>query len=391
MALISETERMKIPNITKQIEHVALAARPDFQDIFVDSMTFKGTPFLSHPNPAVGNVEVTELNRQYNSIQAMHRHLKVQVMNDIPKIYLLFGFLGAGKTTLVRNLLETANANFPTAVIVNEFGAVGIDGEIIQGKSIDMIELVSGCICCSLSGSLLTAIKELTDDKGAARVIIEATGVADPEDMLDDLEDSSVNGDFEVAPIVTVVDSSKFEKIRSILGEFYESQVLNADIVILNKIDLVSHQRLDCVTREVKALNPDAEIRFTQHCDIDSSIIFSDRTTQLLAVHSGHRHEHAHGQKNSHETMASFVLQPRNDLSRNDFEKICGNLPQRVWRMKGYMLLDGQPVLMQYSAGDLVISESATRDNYRVVVIGEELDTPQLEAKLGQTMTTAAA
>ena len=330
-------------------------------------------------------------------------------MNKIPRIYLLFGFLGAGKTTLVRNLLETVNADIPTAVVVNEFGAVGIDGEIIQGKSIDTVELVSGCICCTLRGSLLNAIEELANEKGAERIIIEATGVADPDDMLDDLEDPSVTGQFEVAPIVTVVDSSNFEKIRSMLGEFYESQVINSDIVILNKIDLGSPESLKSVTRQVKKLNNAAEIRFTEHCDVDSSLIFSERTTQLLSNHNehdhghehghthnhdhshGHDHDHSHGHDHghAHETMASLVFQPRNDLSTNEFEQICEDLPDRVWRMKGYMLLGEQPVLVQYSAGNLVVSESEARDNYRLVVIGEELDSQLLEPRLGQTIVSA--
>ena len=312
-------------------------------------------------------------------------------MASIPRIFLLFGFLGAGKTTLVRNLLDTANSDIPTAVVVNEFGAVGIDGEILQGKSIDTIELASGCICCTLRGSLLSAIEELANEKGAKRIVVEATGVADPDDMLDDLEDPSVRGKFEVAPIVTVVDSANFEKIRSMLGEFYESQVINADIVILNKIDLGTAEGLQNVARQIEMLNDEADIRFTEHCDVDSSVIFSERTTQQIAHHDAHEHPHSHDHTHAHDAMSSLVIQPRNDLSRHEFEQFCDELPDRVWRMKGYMLLDEQPVLIQYAAGNLDISESASRDNYRMVVIGEELNGQQLEPKLGQTIATANA
>ena len=309
-------------------------------------------------------------------------------MAHIPRIFLLFGFLGAGKTTLVRNLLDTANSDIPTAVVVNEFGAVGIDGEILQGKSIDTIELASGCICCTLRGSLLSAIEELAHEKGAKRIVVEATGVADPDDMLDDLEDPSLKGNFEVAPIVTVVDSANFEKIRSMLGEFYESQVINADIVILNKIDLGTAEGLENVARQIKMLNDEADIRFTEHCDVDPGLIFSERTTQQIEHHDTHEHSHSHNHTHAHDAMSSLVFQPRNDLSRHEFEQFCDELPDRIWRMKGYMLLDEQPVLIQYAAGNLDISESASRDNYRMVVIGEELNGQQLEPKLGQTIAT---
>ena len=300
----------------------------------------------------------------------------------MPKVHLLFGFLGAGKTTLVRNLLETSNSDIPTAVIVNEFGQVGIDGEILQGKSIDTIELLSGCICCTLKGSLLNAIEELAYEKGAERIIVEATGVADPEDMLDDLEDPSVIDKFDVAPIVTVVDAANFYKIRVVLGEFYVSQILNADIVVLNKIDLAQDKSIKNVTNQLKKINPDAEIRFTEFCDVDSSLIFSDlKTTQIgkTVEHSHERHHH-----HEHDTMTSFVLQPYNDLSRSALKQFCDKLPDNVWRMKGHMQLDGEPSLVQYSTGQLDISESDPRIHYRMVVIGQKLNAQKVASGLGE-------
>ena len=302
-------------------------------------------------------------------------------MDNVPKVHLLFGFLGAGKTTLVRNLLETSNSDIPTAVIVNEFGQVGIDGEILQGKSIDTIELISGCICCTLKGSLLNAIEELAYEKGAERIIVEATGVADPEDMLDDLEDPSVIDKFDVAPIVTVVDAANFHKIRVVLGEFYVSQILNADIVVLNKIDLAQDKSIKNVTNQLREINPDAEIRFTEFCDVDSSLIFSELKTTQIGKTSDHSHERHH--HHEHDTMTSFVLQPYNDLSRSALIQFCDKLPDNVWRMKGHMQLDGEPSLVQYSTGQLDISESDPRIHYRMVVIGQKLNAQKVASGLG--------
>ena len=302
-------------------------------------------------------------------------------MDNVPKVHLLFGFLGAGKTTLVRNLLETSNSDIPTAVIVNEFGQVGIDGEILQGKSIDTIELLSGCICCTLKGSLLNAIEELAYEKGAERIIVEATGVADPEDMLDDLEDPSVIDKFDVAPIVTVVDAANFYKIRMVLGEFYVSQILNADIVVLNKIDLAQDKSIKYVTNQLREINPDAEIRFTEFCDVDSSLIFSELKTAQIGKTSDHSHERHH--HHEHDTMTSFVLQPYNDLSRSALIQFCDKLPDNVWRMKGHIQLDGKSSLVQYSTGQLDISESDPRIHYRMVVIGQKLNAQKVASGLG--------
>ena len=298
-------------------------------------------------------------------------------MYDLPQVHLLFGFLGAGKTTLVKNLLSKLDPDIPTAVVVNEFGQVGIDGEIIQGKSIDTVELVSGCICCTLKGSLLNAIEELTEVKGAQRIIVEATGVADPDDMLDDFEDPEVIDKFDVAPIVTVVDTPNFNKIRSMLGEFYTSQVLNADILIMNKIDLADEDIIAEVTNHVRQINPEAHIHFTEHCDVDSAAIFSDSAI----IHDSPEHSRHH--HHEHDTMASVVVQPFDHLSTTQFKKTMHYIPDNVWRIKGHMLLDNEPVLIQYSSSGLDISASLPRDHYRMVVIGQDLDTNQVMSLFG--------
>ncbi len=317
-------------------------------------------------------------------------------MQNLPQIHLLFGFLGAGKTTLVRNLLQTVDPEYPTAVIVNEFGSVGIDGDIIQGNTIDTVELVSGCICCTLKGSLMNAIEELTEEKGAKRIVIEATGVADPEDMLDDLEDSSVSHKMEVAPIVAVVDASSFNKIRPMLGDFYTSQVLNADIVIVNKIDRTDEEVLEDVARQIKEINPWAELRFTEFCDVDSTLIYSNQVSALLQRHvsnaNGHdHHEHHdhdhdhdhHHHQHAHESMESLVVVPHENLTQSNIEQHASQLPDTVWRMKGHMLIDQNPCLVQFSAGQLEITPAEVKSHYRMVVIGRELDSQKISAGLG--------
>ncbi len=336
-------------------------------------------------------------------------------LRTLPQIHLLFGFLGAGKTTLVRNLLQKADPEYPTAVIVNEFGDVGIDGDIIQGNTIDTVELASGCICCTLKGSLMNAIEELANDKGAKRIVVEATGVADPEDMLDDLEDSTIAEKMNVAPIVVVVDASYFNKVRPMLGEFYVSQVLNADIVIINKIDRTDEQELKNVTEQIKEINPWAEIRFTEFCDVDSSLVFSNDVSALLARYDSsngedqshhdhdrdehhhhhhddeHHHHHDHdGHHHTHETMESFVIAPHEDVSQVDLERACGQLPDNVWRMKGHMVVSGQPSLIQYSGGQLEVFDAEMKSHYRLVFIGRNLNPESIASGFGVPITDAA-
>ena len=148
------------------------------------------------------------------------------------------GFLGSGKTTLMRRIIEERGSREPMAVIVNEFGDVGIDGAILSGQSVDMVEITSGCLCCTLKCSLVNALEELRDKKGSRRVVIEATGVAQPGELLDVLADPALKGSIEVGPVVTVIDAAKFTGLRRVLGEFYAEQVRRADVLLLNKTDL---------------------------------------------------------------------------------------------------------------------------------------------------------
>ena len=156
------------------------------------------------------------------------------------RINLIFGFLGSGKTTLVRRMLATDTAGKKIAVIVNAFGEVTIDGAILasrkDGENIDLVELTSGCLCCTLKGSLLNAVEELRIKQNVEILVIEATGIAEPEEMIETFSDPALAQNYEIAPMVTVVDTPKFLKIREMLGPFYEAQVVNADTIILNKI-----------------------------------------------------------------------------------------------------------------------------------------------------------
>ena len=160
-------------------------------------------------------------------------------MSDL-RINLLFGFLGSGKTTLLRHILGERGGDRPMAVIVNEFGEVGVDGEVIAGDNVNLVELTSGCLCCTLRGSLMSAVEELREKAAVEQIVVEATGVASPGDMLEDLNDSKLAHELDVGPLVTVVDAPKFTRLQQMLGEFYEDQVENADVLVLNKIDLAT-------------------------------------------------------------------------------------------------------------------------------------------------------
>ncbi len=326
------------------------------------------------------------------------------------RVNLLFGFLGSGKTTLARHLLAERAPDVKTAVIVNEFGEVGIDGDILRGDNVDVVELNSGCLCCTLRGSLMLAVEELRDKSRVERVIVEATGVAQPAELLDTLADSSLESGLEIGPLVTVVDVFKFPKLVSMLGDFYVDQIENADIVLLNKIDLVTPAQLEEVTRQVRALNPGADLIYAEQGRVRPQELFEKRSESLIdrAMAEGghgrappshehhdpghdhaHRdHDHAH-RDHDHDPHAdapvqSFVVRGSGNATRAGIDRFFGALPDNVWRAKGFVHVDGKPSLVQYSLGQLEVTAAGAAQAEAIVFIGNGMDRAAIESGFAQ-------
>lgn len=321
------------------------------------------------------------------------------------RLNLLFGFLGSGKTTLARRLLDRPAAREKTAIIVNEFGDVGIDGAILQGNNIDMVELTSGCLCCTLKGSLLNAVEELGSKAGARRIVIEATGVAQPDELIETFSGPTVREHYDIGPIVTVVDSAKYRRLSEMLGEFYREQIENADIVVLNKIDMTSADSLEQLRREVATLNPRAEIHFAERCDVDLERLLDGPSSGVVRARAGassggrgddrgdhdhddgHNHGHDHGR---HAPAESFVLDAGGAASRPAIDSFFDGLPENVWRAKGFMEIDRRFCLVQYAMGELEIQATEPRPARNMVFIGRDMDRVEIEAQFRAVRSKAA-
>lgn len=292
-------------------------------------------------------------------------------------VHLLFGFLGAGKTTLVRRLIDQPIDARKTAVIVNEFGEVGVDGQILSGNSVDIIEFTSGCLCCTLRGALSMALEELRDMQQVERVIVEATGVAQPAEMLESLADDRGGLELEVGRLVTVVDTAKLPKLLPMLGEFYANQIVNTDVVVLNKCDLVTPEELERARGRVLELNASAEIVFAEQGEVDNMQLLKGCTARVRAPDPHHSHH-------VHEPPAeSFVLTPHRYASRRDLQAFFGALSDEVWRAKGYVELNGECHLVQYAMGQLEIIPAVRRaagSDY-MVFIGRGMDRNAIEQR----------
>jgi G3E family GTPase len=192
---------------------------------------------------------------------------------------------------------------------------------------------------------------------------------------------------------VTVIDAPKYPKLNAVLGEFYAEQIRNADVLILNKMDLAPASALEAVRREVAALNPKAEILFTERCELDVPKLLDGPSSAVVARYvathgngHGHAHSHEHGHEHDHADhrhapAQSFVLDSGDGAARAAVQAFYRGLPENVWRSKGFMLIDGQPSLIQYTMGQLEITLAEARSIRNVVFIGPGMDRAMVEAR----------
>lgn len=190
------------------------------------------------------------------------------------KVNIISGFLGAGKTTLIKKLLGEVYAGEKIALIENEFGEIGIDGGLLKESGIEIKEMNSGCICCSLVGDFSASLKEMTKKYKPDRIIIEPTGVGKLSDVVNAVK-SADESELILDACITVADASKCKMYSKNFGEFYNNQIENASCILLTRIDKVSEEQLRDSVALIKTINNAATIITTPLSDLSAEVILS--------------------------------------------------------------------------------------------------------------------
>jgi len=237
------------------------------------------------------------------------------------KIDIISGFLGAGKTTLIKKLLAEAFQGEKVVLIENEFGEIGIDGGFLRDSGVQITEMNSGCICCSLVGDFGTALKEVLDTYAPARIVIEPSGVGKLSDVVAAVERVRDSGaPLELHSFVTVVDAVKCKVYMKNFGEFFNNQVEHASAILLSRTQTVSEEKLNACVAQLREKNPKAAILTTPWDQLTGAqIISAMEGGQSLALelleeihheHEGdeddddeccHEHHHHHDHDEEHE------------------------------------------------------------------------------------------
>jgi G3E family GTPase len=283
------------------------------------------------------------------------------------KTTIVCGLLGSGKTTFIRSFVKHRNER--TVVLVNDFGTTGIDGEIFSAGGIESVELPSGCVCCTLKFDLITTIQRIVKQFAPEHLLIEPSGVASPSSVLEALENAGAGA----ASVIGIVDANEFSELYAsgMYGSFFQDQVVNSDVILVNKIDLADEPMIIAAEQLINSINPLAVLLRTVNAAVNIPL---PEAPLHREIHSSNCHLYF-------ETL-SFKLAERmelplvqklfNDLSRGKFGRVA-RAKALVNTSKGPYRFDST-----FSKVEMVCFEKDIEES-RLVVIGEKLDAAEFQ------------
>lgn len=351
------------------------------------------------------------------------------------KVDIISGFLGAGKTTLIKKLIQEVFSGQKIVLIENEFGEIGIDGGFLKDAGINITEMNSGCICCSLVGDFGKALKEVTQQFHPDRIIIEPSGVGKLSDVRKAVEDAAGEAGLELNVLATVVDAGKMKLYMKNFGEFYNNQVEHAGAVILSRTQKLSEEKQLQAAALIREKNPKAVIITTPWDDLTGAQILDavegtdSLAKQLMEEHEHHHHEgecscghhheehehhhhegecscghhheehehhhhegecncghhHEHGHHHADEIFTSWGRETPRKYTKEEIEQILKTLSETeeygtILRAKGMLpTADGSWIHFDMVPGEYELREGSADYTGRICVIGAQIAEEKLE------------
>lgn len=278
-------------------------------------------------------------------------------MNPRTPISLITGPLGSGKTTLLRHILATQPERI--AIVMNEFGEIAIDMKVIEGKNVRIAELGGGCVCCSLLGEFEAAINEIIEKTAPERIVVETTGLAEPEALVFNIQESLPQ--CRLDGVVSVIDADMLIRFPE-LGHTTRLQIEAADILLLNKIDLIEPRQIEPLETKLREINSTAAIVRTERCRIEPELLFGIGRERKIA---GPKHRHQ-------PDFESFAFTSGKVFSRDCFEVFANGLPASVVRAKGFIRFADGGQLFNFVAGRWEL-EPFESERTELVFIGKKI------------------
>jgi len=309
------------------------------------------------------------------------------------KIDIISGFLGAGKTTLIKKLISEELYKEKIAVIENEFGEVGIDGSILKNTKVQVKEINAGCICCSITGDFKKALLEVLEKYSLDRIIIEPSGVAKLSEIIKVCNSEELRKFSKINMIITVVDILKFDMYLSNFGEFYKNQIINTRTIMLSRSQRVSLEKLVTIREALDALNKEAFVATTPWDNLTAK--------RIIEISEGYERENIHkevnllkrpsldasfkitrGESSAFESLGFETAKRfssaniKGIFDKINNEKVYGN----ILRAKGIVQIDkGEWVQFDYVPEELNMKNTEADFSGRVCIIGLNLNKAALK------------
>lgn len=312
-------------------------------------------------------------------------------------VTIITGFLGSGKTTLLNHILNNRH-DLKVAVLLNEFGDIDIDTQLLMSIDEDMVQLSNGCICCTINDGLIDAVyKVLERDEPVDYLVIETTGVADPLPIILTFLGTELRDLIHLDSILTLVD------VETFTPEHFESeaalkQIIYGDILLLNKTDLVAPEQVDYLEHYIHTSKTGARILRCQQANVPLPLILdvgynnSDAYAEMIEhspnhdhVHD-HKHHHHHSEHLANDGFISVSFSGDRPLNLAQFQKFLDNLPTNIFRGKGILWFAESQLrhIFQLSGKrcNLSVEEWKTKPSNQIVFIGRNLDTEKIRQEL---------
>ncbi|ACL77300.1 CobW family GTP-binding protein [Ruminiclostridium cellulolyticum] len=301
------------------------------------------------------------------------------------KIDIVSGFLGAGKTTLIKKLLKEKLGSEKVVIIENEFGEIGIDSGILRDSGIKVKEINSGCICCSLVGDFSTALKEVLSKYTPDRIIIEPSGVGKLSGVLEACEKIEKQADAKVNMCIAVVDAVKYIIYVNNFGEFFQDQIKNAKTVILSRTQMMEQNKISKVVNDIQNRNPKANVVTTNWEALKSKniISLSEQGGGINIVNPPENRLHRHTKTDK--IFQSWGVETPKQYTDEGIRGILQLLSDKalygnIMRSKGIIPLQKDSwIQFDFVPGEISIKPCLPDYTGRICVIGEKLNTGELK------------
>lgn len=296
-------------------------------------------------------------------------------------VYILAGFLGAGKTTVLRNIISSLDDASDCIAIVNEAGALGLDGKLVERAGLPVLELRNGCVCCSLQVDFISLLDNIFDDSPPKMIFMEASGLADVNKLVKAVDRFSAF--IEFAKTIVLLDTAVWE-IREAMGDFFYSQLAAADLLILNKIDLYPDETINGFISEIGQILPDVNLTSCSYGCVDPAHILAPPEYRRIRPHLIDS-----APLLSYKTFSFCTDGTVLSSAWDNFIRSYGGSYERI---KGQLALETGPVYFDYVRGRASHQEPLAGINgSRLVFIGQNIDEESLEIQLNKIFSCGEA